>query len=231
MTDKELISKLQLLKQITPSKEWAFSVKMQVLEQATAKQPVIATPTFQERLGGFVTALNQGKLAYSFAAFLLIAVGLMGAMQGSILPLADKSVAVLSPDFVVKSRVETLKAKSQNLASAVMSKEQETILVAVKEVKSATKELAVSIAQNPDTAKEVAQDIKENKTYLDIVGNNEELKETSDELYKTIDEQMILDLEKASLGEEQKVMLQEVKELFKKEKYAEALEKIFLINK
>ncbi|HLD70777.1 MAG TPA: hypothetical protein VI937_02755, partial [Negativicutes bacterium] len=166
MTEQELINSLKELKNINPSKPWAFSLKMQILEQKNAPLPV--QHRVLNMLGSIFNTGYHNNLAYAFAAFLLVAMGFVGVLGTGSLPFADKSVAVLSPDFVIKSRVETLKEKSEYLTSAVKSNQPETILVAVKEVKDAAKKLTDSIAQNPSKAKEVALDMKNNKTYFDI---------------------------------------------------------------
>jgi len=227
MTEQELINSLKELKNINPSKPWAFSLKMQILEQKNAPLPV--QHRVLNMLGSIFNTGYHNKLAYAFAAFLLVAMGFVGVLGTGSLPFADKSVAVLSPDFVIKSRVETLKEKSEYLTSAVKSNQPETILVAVKEVKDAAKKLTDSIAQNPSKAKEVALDMKNNKTYFDISAGFE-VKQASDELYKIIDEQMIRDLEQTTLTEEQKISFDEAKGLFEQEEYAQALEKILTIS-
>ncbi len=225
MTEEQLIAKLKELKSVTPNKQWVFSVKMSILK---GEESAVA-PTAASRFAALMAFLYKGKLAYVYAAFALVALGLFGFMGYSNLQMANKSVAVLSPDFVVKSRVEALKLKSQDLASALISKQPETISVAVKEVKDATKELTETIAQNPAEVKSIAADINNNKTYLDILGTSD-LKATSDDLYKTIDEQMIADLDKTTLTDSQKTTLQDIKDLYNEGKYSQALEKILAIS-
>ncbi len=227
MTEQELIKKLQALKTITPNREWAFSVKRELLEGKTGIVPV---PSFVDTfISNFKFQISnfQPKLAYAFAAFLLVAIGAVGIWGMDSVPVADKSVAVLSPDFVLKTRVEAFKEKSQNLAAA--PKTSKSYSVAVKEVQDAAKQLATTIAENPSAAKDIAIDIQENKTFADVLASSD-VEQASNELYKAIDEQMITDLEKVALTEAQVKILLEAKELVNQEKYAQALEQILLID-
>ena len=91
------------------------------------------------------------------------------------------------------------------------------------------KSLADEINSNPGVAKKVAVELKNSGTLASLEGGVE-LKEVSGDLYKTIDSQVIEDLEKTTLTQEQQQMLNEVKDLYDQGKYLEALEEILLIN-
>src|SRR6266404_338826 len=71
MTNKELILKLQQLKQIKPSQDWASSVKMNIFEVGT----FVEKPAFQWNLASILALFNQKKLAYAFAIFLFVFLG------------------------------------------------------------------------------------------------------------------------------------------------------------
>lgn len=225
MTDKELISKLQSLKQIKPRENWAVLAKSQIFyDNVIIDNKVVGKLTYRQVLSNISGLFFQKKFAYAFAALFVVFAGAFGFMKFS-----DPQP---SADLVmVKSNVEILKVKSQNLAEAARNKSG-NISLAVNEVKDAAKELTQQIQKDPELVKTIALDVNNNKTYLDINGGNEgsDLKETTDVLYKTIDDQMILDLQKTTLTEDQKNKLSDINNLYIQGKYAAALEGILMIN-
>lgn len=237
MTEKELISKLQTLKQITPRKDWVFSVKMEMFGENAVAPKVAAEPRYKKIFGNIFSITLQKKLAYSFATLLLMFAGVFGFAQYTlpgdplfeVKKITEHSQSALTGESNVKSNVETFKKRSHDLAEVVKNNKDGNKASAVKEVKDATKSLAAAIEKDSNLVKEVALEIRNNQTLLAVLGE-EDLKESSDILYKAIDSQMIADLEKITLTEEQVKMLEEIKVLFKEEKYLEALEKILLIN-
>ena len=66
------------------------------------------------------------------------------------------------------------------------NQKSEEFSVVIKEIKEASRELTDAIKKDPQFAKDVALDINNNKTYLDVPGSDD-LKETSYALYKEID--------------------------------------------
>lgn len=226
MTDRELIFKLQLLKQIKPNQEWVVLTKRQLLGVDVREA---AQPTYREIFSRALGLVFKGKLAYAFAAFLLIFSGAFVFTKYNLpsneINIVKNSQAALGE---VKNNIETLKVKSQSLAKVSNNKSQDVTL-AVKEVNDAVKSLTDTIQKNPGLAKEVALELKNDGTLLSIDGGDD-LKQTSDDLYKTIDEQMISDLEKTSLTESQQETFDEANSLYKQGKYSEALEKILLVN-
>lgn len=224
MTEKELIAKLQELKQIKPNRTWVTLTKNEILSAPQYAQRVLpAKTTAWTNLFGF---LFQKKLAYALAALAILVIGSVGVMQ---LP-GNPGVPAISPATLVevKNSVEAFKVKSKEL-SMVNQKDPQEFSVAVNSIKIAAKQLTEAIQKNPGVAKEVALEINNNKTYLNVEGSAE-LKATSDVLYKTIVEQMIKDLGKTSLTESQKEALDIAEDLYKKERYTDALESILLLS-
>jgi ABC-type antimicrobial peptide transport system permease subunit len=230
MTEQQLISKLQELKQIKPRKEWVFSVKMQLLDnQHASRKPVIAQHT------GFVSqimnSLYQRKLAYSLVTFSFVVAGVFGFMFiSNNIDNAQHVSADTAAQVAVKSSVEQLKVKSQNLAQAITGAKDESIPTAVKEVQDATNQLKDSLAKTPHVAKDVALAINNNnKAYLDVV-SQPDVKKASEDLYKTIDDQMIKDLKSETLSDDQKRGLKAVEDLYDKGDYSDALVNILMIR-
>ncbi len=234
MTEKELISKIQGLKQIKPRKNWVILVKSDIFGLPTQtgnniiENKAVNKLNYTERLLNIFSPVFQRKFAYALAVFLFVFAGVFSFMKYGLpqdVKVVEQSPAALTS---IKSNVETFKIKSQNLAQAVRRKSN-NISLALNEVKDAAKELTNAIQKDPQLAKTVALDINNNKTYLDIPDGND-LRETSDALYKAIDSQMIGDLEKTTLTEDQQKTLDVIKDLYNQGKYSSALENILLIN-
>ncbi len=225
MTEQELFSKLQTLRQIKPRENWVTFTRNQILVNSIVKDNLVHTPTYKGLFLNSFSSLFQRKLAYALAGFLFI-VGVLGfiSLPNKQVALKDASPAAL---VEIKSNVETLKTKSQNLAKADNNKSGD-ITLQIKEANDAAKELTKAIEKDPQLVKEVALDVNNNKTYLNVVGEND-LKETSDTLYKIIDSQMIEDLDKTTLTEDQQKTLDMVKDLYDQGKYSSALENALLL--
>src|SRR3989344_1645646 len=232
MEDQELIFKIQQLKQIKPRKDWAVLSKSQIFGNNISDVKVNKAIHTGFSLNPFKAYFGR-RHVYSLAAFLFISAGLVGFMKyGSFqdVKVSQKSIASLpSTESALKnSNVEELKLKSQNLINVTKNKPQDFAL-AIKEIKTATNNLTEAIKNDPKLAGEVAMEVKNNGTLLSVVSETE-LEQASDALYKTIDEQMIKDLETTTLTEDQKIIFSEAKDLFEQAKYSVVLEKILLIN-
>lgn len=232
MTENELISKLQTLNQIKPNQEWVSFVKAEMFK-----------PGIWERITEALALLNplnrQRKLAYAFSVLLLIFGGLLsfaqytlpGDMLFSVKEITESSQASLIGESSLSSSVGTFKKRSQDLAQVVKNNKSANIPAAVQKVKDAAKTLAQALEKDPGLAREIAMEVKDSKTLLDVTAAAD-LKEASDIdlLYKVIAEEMIRDLGSTQLTEEQLPVFNEAKTFFEQSKYSEALEKIFLIN-
>ena len=163
MTEKQLILKLQALKQVKPNQEWAGLIKSQIFGPISQTlKPVFKKEAAQKlNLADLIYSLFQNplkrKLAYSFAVLVFVMAGLgivanvLQSRPGQISNNSNTQIAV------VKSEVETFKAKSQNLIEIARHKPQDFAL-AVSEVKSAANELVQAIEKAPELAKEIAQE-------------------------------------------------------------------------
>lgn len=228
MTEEQLTSKLQELKQIKPRKEWVVLAKSQILGNNVFNSKIDGNSVLLDIL----RLIFQRKFAYSLVAFLFVTAGLFGFMKYVLPDNKTQSVKVAQQSqenlVSIKSDIEDFKAKSKNLSEIAKLNSQD-ITSAVEEVKDAAKGLTDAIEKDPQLAKAVALEINNNKTYLDIPGGDG-LKETSDILYKTIDNQMIEDLENTTLTESQQEALYIAKDLYNQGKYSYALESILLLD-
>lgn len=231
MTEKELISKLQLLKQIKPKQEWVFLIKNNILSSSPIRQKVVEAE-YNSSIGNVFSAIFGRQFAYSVVVFLFImSVGFFAVIKGILPGSSSLSVEQNSTASLVsiKDNVEEFKAKSKTLSSLAKNNSSEDVSLAIKEVEDVAKELTDAVKKDPKLAKEIALEINNNKTYLQIEGSND-LKATSDMLYKTIVEQMIKDLDNTTLTESQQDSLNIIKDLYDEGNYTSALESILLLN-
>lgn len=242
MTEKQLIAKLQTLKEIKPRKDWVLLVKNEMFNlPAQAGNEVAVKPPKASFTGLFLNRFkfaHQSKMAYSFAALLFIFVGALGFAQHtlpgdalfSVKKITEQSQAALTGETNVKSTFETLKKRSKDLA-IVKTQKDGNVSSATKEVNDAAKSLTEAIQKDPALAKEVAMEITTDQTLL-AVFNESDLKETSDILYQALDDQMIEDLQKRkkTLTLEEQEKIEEILALYDEKKYSQAFEMILLMN-
>ena len=233
MTEKDLIKKLRSLNQIKPNQDWVVLNKAEMFGGGVNKV-VENNHTFVYNYKNIFINLyrffiSQKRLAYSFAVLVFVIAGgflinLNNMQNNSAVP---EKVSVKN-DSVAIDKFHALKQKSQSLAEVVVNGENTDIL-AVNEIKSATRDLTEAVQNDSSIAKEVALQVKNDKALASIF-SQEELKSSSDDLYRALDEQMIADLESSSLTQEQQDSLSEAKEIFKEGDFYGALEVILTIR-
>lgn len=216
MEQEKLITALKELKNISPRKEWVGLAKVQLFQT-----PKVMVPQKAMFTGWFAPR----RLAYSFAALLVVVVGVYGALNFS-MPSGNLSTASLAD---AENTVAIFKVKSQNLSQAPKNKTQD-VSAALKEVKVAAKNVTDAIKSNPQLASKVALEVNNNKTYLDVAGANTS-SEVSD-MYEAIVTPLIADLDNRTLTKEEQVEFDRIKTSLKKTKdYTTALRDILLISR
>src|SRR3989338_8269404 len=214
MTEQELISKLQSLKRVQPSKEWVGLTKSQILGESVSVAPN-AIPaveqvgprsfgsaqgriSFRKDIGYIFNVGMPMKVAYAFAAFIFVMAGTFGMMSfmtpESGTPNNNLNISQEAPKLLaIKGSMETLKEKSQNLLDVART-QPENFSLAVKEMTQAADDLTHAIENDPELAKEVAVDVANNQTLLALVSESE-VETASENLYKTIAGTLIAELE------------------------------------
>jgi len=209
MEDLKLISQLKALKEIRPRENWVVFTKSKILSTEQIK----ATNIFSILASRFYIQ-NSKKLAYVFALLLFVVAGIFSFPGNA--PVDNQ--AVIKKNVVALSNVVNDLAKQGKTDSVING------------IKTNALELARNLNANPadpDVMKGVAVSLK---TLANISGVDLSLDADIENLYQTVVKNQITDLEKSTLTDEQKVKLAEIKELYNNKKYAEALEKILLIN-
>ncbi len=243
ISEKELISKLQTLKDIKPRQDWVIFAKREIL----GGNKVVVKDSFINKLSAILAVLPsltyQRKLAYSFATLVLIIVGLFGFAQHtmpgdlffSVKKVAEQSQAALSGQTNLKQDMANLSNRINDLAQVTKEGRTTNIPSAINEVRQSafrvTESLKVSLTKDPQLTRELAsaaQKIKQLQTLADLTGTPE-IKSLNDVLTILVQNE-ITDLEKTTLTEAQQIILKDVKDLYDKGDYGEALEKILTIN-
>lgn len=229
MTEKDLIRQLQGLKEIKPNQQWASLLKSQLFAEPVKEK--IGNWEIGKFIGNWKLIIENSfakRLAYSFAAFVFVVAGLIGfasyTAPGDLL----FSTADLSGKTELERNAKLLASQIDNLTRAA-GRDNSAVIAQIKtNALQLTKSIKQGDINNPETIKEIAASLK---VLADVPGTSADVVSTSavKDLYQTIVESQIADLEKATLSTDQKILLEEVKVLYQDGKYVEALEKILSI--
>jgi len=241
LTQKQLIEQIEMLKGIKPRKEWATLLKSQILPE----QQLQATITAQKVsfLGILSSVFAPKKLVYSLAVILFLVIGVFGfasqTMPGDLLfpvrKITEQSQAALTGHTGLKQSVATLNNRINDLAQVAKAGRTDSIPSAISEISADASALVKDLQNNTGPGgypnKQTIKDIVVSlKTLADVPGTDLTANQDVKNLYQTVVQSQIADLQEATLTDEQKATLSEVEELYNQAKYVEALEKILLIN-
>jgi len=238
-TEKQLISKLQELRQIKPSNNWVVFTKEQVFRKEETR-PEFSFISFIKEIQKGERFVFQHKPAFAFALSLLILIGVFGFAQNSVpgdslFPLkkiAEKGTAVfVSEKDQAKHDLEVAGKRLDDLFKIAEENEVKNLAPAINEYKESVSKAAESLA-TMESVKEIVEEIKkleqkeeEVKSLGIEIGESEELHSA---LAKIVEAE-IEDLEGKTLSEEKQGILTEVKQDYEAGDYYDALEKILLL--
>lgn len=236
MTERELIAKIQILKQVEPEKDWVLATKTQILGLDET-----STPFF---------VFSPQRLV-SASLLILLVLGGTGVLAQNSLPgdflyplkkMTEKSQEVfVSKEKRPKLKLELANKRLEELTRVATANKVKKLAPAIEEfeasVSEAAKELVLSLPKDLAEVKEpgVKEIVKETKKLeenkkkieaLGVVTGTEEL----DNTLAQIVEREIEDLETKSLTERQSEILEEAKEDLENENYSEALEKVLILS-
>ena len=237
ITQKKLIESLKQMKEIKPRQEWASLLKSQIL----ADLPASATPKalqagkkadFAGFMNTFSSVFSQRKLAYSFAAILLLVAGAFGLVKlfpsGGVVT----QTASLTQQTPLSQNVVAFNSNINDLAAAAKDGKTNNMPSAISKVGANASKLAKSLkanpTQDPQTIKELASSLK---TLADVPGTDLSQNTDMQDLYQTVVQNQISDLQKATLTVDQQTTLKLAEDLYGQGKYEDALTQILLINK
>ena len=239
ITQKKLIEQMKMLKEIKPRKEWAVLLKSQILSEQKEITPVQAQSAgFENFISNFKFQISNSfsrRLAYSFAVILFLVVGVFGfaryTVPGDLLfpvkKIAEQSQAALTGQSGLKQNVATLNSRINDLAQVAKNGRTGNIPSAISEVAQAAKDLKDNSIQDPNTLKEIASSLK---TLADVPGTDLSANSDVKDLYQTVVQSQIADMQKATLTDDQQKTLTQAEDLYGQGKYEQAFE-ILLTSK
>jgi hypothetical protein len=221
MEEKELLRKIKELGQIRPRKNWVILKKREILGKESSiyfLKPVFLGLTFLVILSILIISKNS----------------LPGDFLYPLKKMTEKSQAVfLSEKEKPKYQLQLANKRLEELTKIAKTNQTKKLSPAIREVKKSLKEAAKSLERPQKLEKEIVfetKKLKENREKIKALGilieNNQEL----DNSLAQLAEREIKNLEKRTLTEKQKEILEKVKEDFEKKNFAEALEKLLKIK-
>jgi len=235
MTEKELIGKIQELRQIKPRKDWVVLTKGQILGEEKMRTSLFSFIEVFPRL------IFQYKPAFATLAILGVLIGLFGFAQSSVpgdLLYSFKKATEQSQKAFVSEKEFNIKIANNrldDLAKIVQNNSTKNLAPALNEYKASISEVAKNLAEenNPNELKKIVKEVKniEKKTIemksLGVeMGEDVELDSALVVLIKL----QVQDLGNRTLTPEQVKSLGEIKADIEAGKYSEALEKILEIS-
>jgi hypothetical protein len=240
MNEKQLIAKIQELRQIKTRQEWVVLVKAQILGNNVAENKWEKDKARNVSiLDIFRSLIFQRRLAYSLAIIVLVIIGMFGFAQYTV-P-GDLLFPVKKITEQSQTPLEIAISRSDDLVKVAKTNKLQNLPPAIREFQASISQAAKNLTEEVDkkdsrAIKEIAFQVKkleDNKKQLETLGIDlseaQETKELNDALAPLV-EREIEDLEKATLTDDQQKTLDEIKDLYKQGNYSDALEKVLLIN-
>jgi len=230
MTEKELITKIQGLRQITPKKEWVFLTKREILGEEEVQERI-------SWLEVFPRFFFQYKLVFASLALVIIAVITLGfsqnAVPGDLLFVLKRATekaqtAFISPDEQLKNRLELANKRLEELTKIAELNQSKKLASAIEECQASVSQAAEMAKQvkGPQEARKVIPEIKK------MEGNIQNLKsygveigesENTENIYKPVVDMLLKDLENRTLTEDQQKLLTEAEEIYQTGNYPDTL--------
>ncbi len=243
MQEKELIQKLQELRQIKPRKDWVFSLKKEIIGSSFAG---VSAEKEQPKFGSQILsvfnviskAVSHRKLAYATVTAFVFLVAMVGGLF-LINPSSNNNkfeTELLTAALQSKQSLEIANQKLEKLAEIVQNHEiidEKTIQDVKQTIVEASKTITKEIVENPKALKEIVGSVKQidsTKKNLETLGIIVDPDYQLNNVLQPLVLNEIESLEKASLDESQQITLKEIKGLYDEGQYADALEKILLIT-
>lgn len=232
MEEKDLISKIKKLREIEPRKAWVLYLKERFLENEK-KISFILKP---------ILALSF--LSLFLFSFVLAQKSLPGDFLYPLKTTSEKVILILTPKEkkpevqleITKTRLEELTeiAKENKIEKLVpaLSETKKTFPVVSETIKEVLKKKDVKkVKKIVKDIKEIEEKTKEVESFGVIIKEDRDFQETALQLKKILVDNEIKELEKRSLTEKQKEILEKAKEFYTNGDYNKALELIlFLTN-
>lgn len=244
MNEKEIIEKLQLLREIKPEKEWVVATKERIVPQRRQ--------SMWEVFSYFGSKVFQAELKPAFVMGVFLATIMSVALFGLLnINKTQAPVISLNPNVnfndptqyldLAEKKIQEIKQIAQSDGDGriigILQDTQEAIEKAAKalppkpENPEKTKEIVQKVAEINKKAQEIKQELGVEIDPSTLTSKTEEMIKNGieDTTQKLVSIQMQM-LENASLTEKQQELFQEAKDLYNQGKYQEALEKILVLT-
>lgn len=241
MTEKELIAKIQELRQIKPRNDWVVLVKKELFKDERSLAPF-------EGAKLLLFFIFQHKPAFAFITTLLVLIGVFGFAQNSVpgdflfslKKISEQSQTVfISEKEQSKHNLETVNKRLDDLTKIAQANQSQKLGPAITEYQQTVSKAAESLSKaDPKKGsrdlKEIVAEVKkiEEKTNIikslgiEGIGENKEW----DNALAQIVEREIKGLEETTLTEEQQEALIKIQSDYEAGDYSQALEKILLLT-
>ncbi len=244
MTEKELILKIQGLREIKPKKEWVFLTKNQILGDYETRTRSVVGENKVSWLEVFPRMFFQKKFAFASLALIVIVVCAFGFSQNavpgdllfSLKKITEKAQTVFVPsEEQLKNRLELVNKRLEELTKIAEQNQVKKLYSAIEECQASISQVVnkASNVRKPEEARKIVPEIKK------MEGNIQNLKtygveisdaENTENIYKPIVDVLIKDLENRTLTEEQQKLLTEAKEAYKIGDYPNTLSVLMKIQ-
>lgn len=226
VTEKELISKLQELRQIKPNQDWAFSLKERILAQE---------PRYGYRSS--ITFFPFFKPVFATVLSVFVLTGIFGFAQNSVpgdflysvKKITEKGQALfVSEEEKLEYNISLANKRLEELTRIAESNRVKNLPSAISETQNSISEVSRSLASTSGSeeigriSSELEEKIQRIESYgvAGLEGVREELKQGEAKIFV---ESLISDLETRSLTEAQQEVFSQMKELAEGEQYEEAI--------
>lgn len=242
MNERNLIKKIQLLNKIEPDKDWAFSLKTQILgvnEVVPSKKGILEV----------FRVLPQFSLGYRFALASLVILGIMAGTVGfsqlalpgdTLYPvkrLAEKAgLLLIAKNDQPKAGFEIANKRLEELKQVAQKSQSKNLAPALNEFHSSLNEAVKGLKTDGNLSKltkdlvQETEKLQANKEKVEamgvVVGETKGLNEALGQLV----EQEIKGLEASTLSESQLKLLEEVKAEYAAGNLELALENLLLLT-
>ncbi|MCD6500926.1 hypothetical protein J7K42_02880 [bacterium] len=225
MDERQLIKKIKTLKQIKPNKDWVSFTKREIFGE---KGEIKESPNLRTTLGWLFTPVQRPALVVrTLIAGVLILAGVfvylyLGALTSQIVQLP----------FIAEKRAEVEAMKTSLAEIQVSLVEIKSSLNNLKNTRNLSQALSVTevIRATANRGEETVKQIKAGSppkkvlaTLTEVENTLKELKESSYHIQKEMIENLLADLKKRDLTEEDQERLGKAQEYYNEGRYTEAM--------
>jgi len=238
MSEYEIIKKLESMKKIEPSQDWAFFAKKTIVSKTFEAEPTVGLK--ESALHLFGVAFSRPKIAFAYSLLICVLFGAVvvvnSSYNGGLTQLASVLTGV---------KVEKVQTPEEKLLAVIQATESELdkVVAESKDIKGEKIETKKVLADASEKLRSLPAEQKA-KFAGTVVAKVKTLEKNSNavimdekeplvqEFYQVIAENEIKELENnaKNLTDQQKVILNKAKDFFALKKYSDAVEELYKIK-